>query len=130
MRNLDIPTSRVLERIYATTALVTLMPQCKLPLLHPDHADALLLVMRDALAAVVALAPSGAIKLKGISYEAYTLDIRDDLDPGLCAETLVAALCSCTLGIIYGAAGLPAPELPSLLSLAPAPATARVKPFV
>lgn len=130
MQNLQISITDVLDDIYATTALGTLIPGTNIALLHPDHADALRLVVRDALTAVLASAPSGAITLKGTGNDAYTLNIRDNLDPALCTELLRSALCSCTLGIVYGAAGLPAPAPPSLDSLAATPEMHTVRPFI
>lgn len=130
MQNLQISITDVLDDIYATTALGTLIPGTNIALLHPDHADALRLVVRDALTAVLASAPYGAITLKGIGNDAYTLGIRDNLDPAMCTEILRSALCSCTLGIIYGAAGPPAPAPPSLDSLAATPEMHTVRPFI
>lgn len=130
MQNLELHINDVLDDIYATTALGTLVPGAKIALLHPDHAEALRLVVRDALYAVLAIVPAGAITLKGIGNDAYTLGIRDDLDPDHCTGLLRSALCSCTLGIVYGAAGLPAPALPSFDSLAPSPEMHTVKPFI
>jgi len=132
MQDIQIKISEVLDHVYAISALGTLFPNCKISILHPDHADALRIVLRDSLAAVLSAAPSGSLTLKGVSDDAYTLCIKDGINSLAAAEAVRNALCCYTLGIVCGAAGLPVPPLPSLDCLAPTTVTGklRVRPFI
>lgn|GEM_PF-5469275 len=131
MQTLTIPTSLILDDIYARSALSTLMAECRMSILHPDHAEALLHVAGDALSVVAATAPPGTLTIKSISDEAYTLEVSESTDPVMAARLIRTATASTALRIILEAAGLPAPELQQLGSLAPSAASCgRVRPFI
>ncbi len=131
MQTITILTTQILDGIYARSALSTLSAECRMSILHPDHADALRHVIGDAISVVVASAKAGTIKIKSISDEAYTLEISEGTDPVMASRLIRTATVSAALRIILEAAGLPAPELEQLDALEPSPATCgRVKPFI
>lgn len=107
------------------------MAECRMSILHPDHAAALLHVVGDAISVVAATAPAGTLTIKSISDEAYTLGIMDGIDPALAVSLIRTATVNAALRIILEAAGLPAPELQQLDCLRPSTAACgRVKPFI
>lgn len=131
MQTIQINLSRILDNIYATSALTTLMTDCKIQILQPDHAAALTHVIRDALAVVIASAPEDSLTIKGISPETYTLCIKDGVDSEMAVEVVSSALSRGALRIISEAAGLPCLPLVSLECLqSQTYSVSVVKPFI
>ena len=58
---MKIPLSSVCDRIYAASALATLSKDTRTALLHPDHGEALRLIVRDTVAALAASVPKELI---------------------------------------------------------------------
>ena len=54
--------SEIAKSIYAKTALASLFPENQLAILHPDHEEALTVVIRDCLAVILAHLPADAIE--------------------------------------------------------------------
>lgn len=111
---ITIKYSDILEGIYASSSLATLSRDCSTALLHPDHADALRRTSRDALAAIIAAAPAGCIRLEAVTDTGFDIAVSDDADSVTASALLLHAITTTTTGIIAAAAGLaPLPDIPT-----------------
>lgn len=137
---ITINYSEVCDSIYASTALATLSPAARITLLHPDHADALRVVIRDCVAVLVAALPPKASASVAFTPDTAVITAADTgADPALAARAIAAQAASLTLlQIKIAASSDPAavlrlaavlPEITagigSLLDPAPRPATIR-----
>lgn len=114
-----IEFSQVLEDIYAVAALSTLMPESEAAFFHPDHAQALTRLIRQAMAWVLVTAPQEAITLKSLADDGIVVEISDDTDEAEALELLSAVLSRAAINIVRTDAGRQPLPIPSLAVLAP-----------
>lgn len=138
---LSLSLSDINTRIYAVTALASLSPDSRIVLLHPDHSEALKLVARDSIAAIVASLPKGLVTGTNYSSDTVSLNVfNDDIDSEIATAAFLYATTMLTIAQVkLAAAGDTAAvvslasALPSVTSslaeiLAPIPKAARIIP--
>lgn len=118
---MTLKISEILERVYASTALATLSASGRVALLHPDHAEALRLVVRDSVAAISASLGRELIGRIVWDKETITLDVAcAGADTDLAREAFVSAAATLALAQVKIAASDSAREVLNLASILPA----------
>lgn len=88
----------VCTRVQAATALAGIMPQTRTALFHPDHDRAMILVVRDVAAMIVASFPDNLVR--GASFGDESAEIEFDIEEQkleIVRSALFSAITSLTL---------------------------------
>lgn len=90
--------SDICRRIYALSALATLNPHADIALFHPDHADALNVVVRDCIATIISEIPQNLIQRNELFDDYAEITLYDKyLDTETIAHAFHSAVTSLTL---------------------------------
>lgn len=109
---MTVSYSAICERLYAITAIATLSKSCKIALLHPDHADALRLMVRDALSALLSSLPKGIIEKSVYTDEEAVITFFRQPDD---AEAVRAAILSAVASFTLAQAKIAASDSPETI---------------
>ncbi len=118
MKQISLAVDSILTEIYATSALTTLHEECKTPLLHPDHADALRHTVADALHITLARAGTN-LRLVSITDSTITLLVNPLVDTTESTLALRHILANTAIEVLRRASGQSPATLPSIDILAP-----------
>lgn len=139
---MTISYSEICNRVYAASAIATLAPGSRAAFIHPDHERSVSLMVRDAVAAVIASMPRQYFTAVEYTPSEAVITLAPDV---IDCPTVSAALMSAITSVVLATVKLAAsdrPEkivdlaaaLPSITAglaeyMSPAPRPAFIRPF-